>query len=162
MKTWLMWVALAVVVWVSSGTASAQPEAAAAKGGSFSGPVTYTPPALPERPAAGAMLLRLGLAITFVLVLSGLALYLAYQRAKGPRVKGGGGKLKLVESFALGGGSWLHLIQSAGQRFVVAVNRGGLQSLVPLAESFEETFASLRENPLEPTRRAAAPRSRVA
>src|SRR5438132_345398 len=104
MKTWPMGTALAVVLLVSSGTASAQPEAPAAKGVSLSGPVTYTPPALPERPAAGALLLRLGLATLFVLVLCGLAMLLAYQRAKGPRGKGSGEKLKLVESFALGGG----------------------------------------------------------
>src|SRR5262249_62077485 len=104
----------------------------------------------------------LGLATTFVLALCGVAMLLAYRRAKGLQGNTGSGKLKLVESFALGGGSSLHLIQSAGQRFVVAVNRTGLHSLVPLAESFEETFESLRDNPLEPTRRATAPRPRVA
>ena len=162
MKTWWIGIALAVVLLASSGSALAQSEPTAAKGSALSGPVSYTPPAFPERPAAGALLLRLGLATTFVLVLSGIAMLLAYRRVRGPHGQGNGEKLQLVESFALGGGSWLHLIQSGGQRFVVAVNRTGLHSLVPLAESFAETFESLRESPLETPRRAPTPRSRVA
>ena len=106
------------------------------KSAAVSGPVNYVPPPMPEAPATGAMLLRLGLATTFVLILCAVAMLLAYRRAKLLDGKAGGGKLRLVESFALGGGSSLHLIQSAGQRFVVAVNRSSLQSLVPLSESF--------------------------
>ena|SRR6266851_6677987 len=161
MKTRPVSALLMLILAVSPSAAFAEPSPPDAKSGAMSGPVNYAPPALPEAPAPGAMLLRLGLATGFVLVLCVTAMLLAYRRAKALEGKTGGGKLQLVESLSLGGGSSLHLIRSAGQRFVVAVNRSGLQSLVPLSESFEETFDSLRADPLETPRRPAA-RSRVA
>lgn len=155
MKPWPTLIALATALLAASGMVLAEPPAPMPKGGPLSGPVTYTPPAFPEPPAAGGMLLRLGLATAFVLILCVVAMLLAYRRAKGSLGKAGGGRLVLVESFSLGGGSALHLIRHAGQRFVVAVNRSGLHSLTPLAESFAETFESLGESPLEAPRRAA-------
>jgi flagellar biogenesis protein FliO len=162
MKTWLIWAALAAVLVLVAAKARAQPTQPAAKDAILSGPIKYTPHVFPERPAIGAMLLRLGLATAFVLALCGATMLLAYRRARHLPAKAGGGKLKLVESFPLGGGSSLHLIQRAGQKFVVAVNRSGLHSLVPLSESFAETFETVRANPLETPHRPATTRSRLA
>jgi hypothetical protein len=44
------------------------------------------------------------------------------------------------ESLVLGYGNALHLLDLDGRCFVLGVNRTGLQSLVPLSPSFQETW----------------------
>ncbi len=107
------------------------------------GPITYTPPAWPEPPSAGPLLLRLALA-TGAVLLAGAAASRAVRRAAG-RVPAGrsDARLRLVGNLSLGDGSSLYLLECGGRRFVAGVSRAGLRSLAPLPEPFEGDLDAL-------------------
>ncbi len=117
---------------------AAGPESAAAPG-----PIVYTPPAWPEQPSAGSLLVRLLVAAGFVVVAGGAACLAARRLAPRARTGAGDGRLRLVENLPLGDGSSLHLLEWCGRRFVAGVSRGGFRSLVAVPESFENELEAL-------------------
>jgi flagellar biogenesis protein FliO len=130
MKRRLAILAVATVLALGSGVQATDPEQPAS-------PITYSPTALPEAPAAGPLLLRLVLATAGVLAIGGVAV-LAVRRLA-PRVPAGksDSRLRLVETLTLGPGSSLYLLECCGRRFVAGVSPSGLRSLAPLPEPFE-------------------------
>ena len=99
--------------------------------------LTYTPPAMPEVPAAGPLLLRLVLATAAVLAIGGAAAWGVRRLSARAPLAGADPRLRLVETLALGNGSYLYMLDCCGRRFVAGVSRSGLRSLTPLPEPFE-------------------------
>jgi flagellar biogenesis protein FliO len=99
--------------------------------------LTYTPPAWPEPPSAGLLLLRLVMVTGAVLAL-GSAAGRAFRRYAARQPAGvSDPRLRLLETLPLGNGGSLHLLECCGRRFVAGVSHSGLRSLAPLPEAFE-------------------------
>jgi flagellar biogenesis protein FliO len=109
----------------------------AADGETPSAPITYSPTALPEPPAAGPLLLRLTIATTAVLAVGGISVFAVRRLA--PRVPAGkpDPRLRVVQTLGLGQGSSLYLLECCGRRFVAGVSASGFRSLAPLPEPFD-------------------------
>ncbi len=95
--------------------------------------------------APQAMLLRLAFGTLLVLGLIVVTLvaarpWLTQWNAK----KSTGENLKLIETLPLGSRCFLHLVQVSQQQFLIGADGNGIQSVSPVAESFEQ---ALREVP---------------
>jgi hypothetical protein len=113
---------------------AAEPAPAAADN---STPITYTPPALPDPPTAGPLLLRLFLATGAVLLLgAGLTVAVRHFAPRNTAAKNDS-RLRLVETLALGNGSALYLLECCGRRFVAGASPSSFRSLAPMPEPFE-------------------------
>jgi flagellar biogenesis protein FliO len=108
--------------------------------------LTYTPPVYPEPPAVGPLLLRLVLATAAILGLCVGMMWLARRGLLGTAPRAAGKHLRLLETMALGGGSFLYLLQAGEKQYVAGVNRGSLHSLVPLAEPFDQALATFADD----------------
>lgn len=127
--------ALLIVLGLAAVASAADP--ARATGPAAAGPITYTPPSVPEPPSVVPLLLRLTAATGAVMAIGGCAAWAV--RRSGRRVPAAGGdpRLRLVETLSLGNGTSLHLLECCGRRFVAGVSPAGFRSLAPLPEPFE-------------------------
>jgi flagellar biogenesis protein FliO len=137
-----LWTAVSIVVVTLSCVSIAfaappAPSTTPAADQKSTGSLTYTPPTLPESPAAGPLLLRLVLATTVVLSI-GIGASWGIRRIA-PRMNAtkADSRLRRVETLPLVGGSSLHLLECCGRRFVAGVGPTGIRSLTPLPEQFE-------------------------
>jgi hypothetical protein len=103
--------------------------------------MSYTAPACPEPPSVGPMVLRLAAATVASLGLCAGVLWLARRGLLGAPPTNANGRLLPESTLPLGGGSHLFLLQADGQRYVVGVGRGVLQTLTPLHEPFEQALS---------------------
>jgi flagellar biogenesis protein FliO len=114
------------------------PDKASAAGGALE----YTPPALPDFPSPGAMLLRLALGTAAVLALCVVTLVAARRFVRPPPAAGAAGQeLRLIESLPLGGRCSVHLLQAGKTRALAGVDATGLKVLLALPETFAEALA---------------------
>jgi flagellar biogenesis protein FliO len=109
--------------------------------------LSYTPPATPELPSVGSVLVRLAGATLTALALCGGALWLARRGLRLPSSAPAAGKrLRLLSTLPLGGGSFLFLLQAGEKQYVAGVGRlGVLQTLTPLNDDFEQGFDGLAD-----------------
>ena len=108
--------------------------------------LAYTPPALPDLPSPGSMLLRLTLGTIFVLILCALTLW-AGKRWIRPLAgsQGENKQLHLLESLALGGRCSVYLLQVGDTKVLAGVDHAGLKALLPLPTAFAGTLADITE-----------------
>lgn len=115
----------------------------------------YQPPAAPELPDPGHLLLRLALFTAVVLGAAGAAVWVARRRT-GPPPQAEGEAPRVVASAPLAGRCALHLLQVGDAHFVAATDAAGLKALHPLPETFaaavEEALAEPEPSPLLPRR----------
>ena len=132
MSRWWPWVVLAAAVMAAP--AFAEPPADA---------LTYSPPALPNTPGAGSLLLRLAALTLLSLTACAVVAWLARSgrwRARLPAA--GPARLVPVADLPLDRRCSLHLLTVAGRRVVVGVDQSGLKAMLLLPESFAGAFAS--------------------
>lgn len=134
MKRSLAGTAVAIVLLYGLGATAGEPA---------TGPLTYTPPTLPDSPAAGPLLLRLVLATGSVLAIGGLTALAVRRLAPRPPAGKSDPRLRLVETLALGTGSTMYLLECCGRRFVAGASPSGLRSLAPLPDAFENDLDAL-------------------
>lgn len=108
------------------------------------GTLEYEPPALPELPAPGPMLLRLVLGTIFVLILCVVTLW-AGKRWVHPLTvpTGQNKKLRVVESLPLCGRCSVFLLQAGDARVLVGVDQAGIKSLLPLPQPFDSALSEM-------------------
>jgi flagellar biogenesis protein FliO len=110
--------------------------------------LAYTPPAWPEAPDPKAMIMRLVLGTAIVLGLCAGTLLLSKRWLRGMPVKNSTtGPLSLVDTLSLGNRCHVHLVGVGNRRILVGVDAGGLKSVVPLTEPFEDTLGDLQDEP---------------
>jgi hypothetical protein len=130
--------ALVLAAGVASTAFATGPAAVPAKATSATpGPLTYSPPSIPDPPAAGPLLLRLAIATAVVLGVGAGASWGIRRFAPRPAAARSDSRLQLVETLAIGNGTSLYLLECCGRRFVAGVGATGFRSLAPLAEPFE-------------------------
>lgn len=108
--------------------------------------LAYTPPALPDLPSPGSMLLRLTLGTIFVLILCVITLWAGKRWIRplaGPQ--GENKQLHVVESLALGGRCSVYLLQAGDAKVLAGVDHAGLKALLPLPTAFAGTLAEISE-----------------
>lgn len=105
------------------------------------GQLEYQPPAWPDVPSTGAMLLRLAFGTVIVLALSVATLWIARRRLRGASVaRSGGSQLRFVDALKLDNRCSVHLIEAGNQQVLVGLDGSGLKTLVPLPEPFQSTL----------------------
>jgi flagellar biogenesis protein FliO len=108
--------------------------------------LVYTPPALPDLPSPGSMLLRLTLGTIFVLILCAITLWAGKRWIRplaGPQ--GENKQLHILESLALGGRCSVYLLQAGEAKVLAGVDHAGLKALLPLPTAFAGTLAEIAE-----------------
>jgi flagellar biogenesis protein FliO len=104
--------------------------------------LTYTPPVLPEAPDARSMFTRLGLVTAGVLALCVGSLWLCRRWLVQPAARPGAiRQLQLVESLSLGNRCTVHLVHVANRPVLVGADAGGVRTIVPLPDTFEQVLA---------------------
>lgn len=108
-------------------------------------PLAYTPPSLPDAPSAKSMLTRLGLGTFLVLALCVGTLWVGKRWLRVPSAgTGAGSHLKVIETLPLGGRCLLYLVSAGNKQILVGVDSGGLKTLMPLPEPFENALDEAR------------------
>jgi flagellar biogenesis protein FliO len=106
----------------------------------------YTPPALPDLPSPGSMLLRLTIGTIFVLILCVVTLWFGKRWIRplgGPQ--GENKQLHLVESLTLGGRCAIYLLEAGETKVLAGVDQTGIKALLPLPGAFAGALAELTE-----------------
>lgn len=104
----------------------------------------YDPPALPEVPPLGPMLMRLAFGTILVLILCMLTLWTGKRWVRplaAPALKSR--KLRILESLPLGGRCSVFLLQADEAKILVGVDQAGIKSLLPLPQAFERDLAEM-------------------
>jgi flagellar biogenesis protein FliO len=96
-----------------------------------------------EPSSLGPLLLRLVAATAASVGLCLAVVWLTRRGLFGSALPNGGNRLRLLASLPLATGSCLYLLQAGGKQYVAGVSRSGLQSLVPLPLSFDQSLARL-------------------
>src|SRR5262245_61035184 len=90
------------------------------------GNLTYTPPAWPEPPDLGSLVLRLAVGTVVVLGLCAAALWVGKRRLRGQVPSGqAGSPLQLVETLTLGNRCCLALLKAGSSQILVAADGSG-------------------------------------
>ena len=119
--------------------ASANVNAASPQKPSDARPSLAYEPNWPEPPNLSSVLIRLMMGTVFTIGLCGGTLWFGRRWLQKNNVLPGGTsnrEMTLVESTRLGGHCVVHLLQIGDQRVLVGTDRTGLQSIVPMPESF--------------------------
>jgi flagellar biogenesis protein FliO len=107
---------------------------------------TYTPTAWPEPPNHSVVFLRLGLGTLAVLGLCAATLWTCKRWLRaGPFEAAPGAQLRRIESLALGNRCVVHLVHLANRPVLVGTDAGGIKTIVPLPDSFEQTLLQTQE-----------------
>ena len=123
-----------------AGTAAPDPTPSASASPS-NNKLTYTPPAWPEPPNHGAMLLRLGLGTCLVLGLCAGTLWGCKRWLRSTTALAqGGGQLKLIETLSLGNRGSLFLVHVGKRPVLIGADCTGVRSVVALPDSFSQTL----------------------
>jgi flagellar biogenesis protein FliO len=102
----------------------------------------YTPPALPDMPNPQGMLMRLAAGTAFVLGLSVVSIWGMRRWTQSKDMPASGMRtMRLVETLPLGQRCSLHLVHLGKREIVIGVDGGGIKTIVPLPNAFEDVLA---------------------
>ena len=106
------------------------------------------PPAWPEPPDLGSMVIRLVIGTVVVLGLCAGVLWFGARHLRGQTAgtSGGANTLQVVATLPLGNHAVVYLVQADDQRVVVGVDRTGVQGVVVLPEPMDDGLPRPRES----------------
>jgi hypothetical protein len=102
----------------------------------------YSPPAWPDAPDAAAMFSRLVLGTAIVLGVCITTLCCGRRWFRRPLQDNGTGRLRLVESIALGNRCFVYLLQTEHHHILAGTDTTGLKALIALPELFDAALAN--------------------
>ena len=102
----------------------------------------YVAPALPDMPSPQALLGRLFLGTVFVLGLAVVSLWgvRRWMQTNAP-ANSTPREMRLIETLPLGNRCSLHLVHLGKREILIGIDGGGIKTVVPLANSFEDVLA---------------------
>ena len=118
----------------------------------------YQPPAWPNPPNTGAMLLRLAAATGAALALCLTTLYVLRRRLRSTAVAGSSGtELRILDSIKLDHRCTIHLLAAGDKQVLIGLDGSGLKTVVPLPESFTVTLDEAQQRAVVETHRETVP-----